>query len=228
MHKNIKLGIIGAIVIIIGVSTFYLASPLFISTEIDEPLPEGAETPSSSSSNQFEEFMAMSEDERIEASNQMDDQEKNKIMLEFAKMNTSIDESVTQIDQSLLEQQQTSQTENETSDLLLIGSFVGVGDGIHDAQGIAKVIPIEGGGNVLRLEDLVVTNGPDLYVYLSTDKSASDFVNLGRLKANIGNQNYPIPEGTDMTKYDTVLIWCRAFSVLFGSAELLPPAAASA
>jgi hypothetical protein len=124
-----------------------------------------------------------------------------------------------QINQSLLEQQN-SQTGNETSDLLLTGSFVGVGDGIHDAQGIAKVIPIEGGSNVLRLEDLVVTNGPDLYVYLSTDKSASDFVDVGRLKANIGNQNYPIPAGTDMTKYDTVLIWCRAFSVLFGSADL--------
>jgi hypothetical protein len=50
---------------------------------------------------------------------------------------------------------------------------------------IAKVIPIEGGGDILRLEDLVVTNGPDLHVYLSTDKSASDSVNLGRLKANI-------------------------------------------
>jgi hypothetical protein len=41
---------------------------------------------------------------------------------------------------------------------------------------------------------------------------------------NIGNQSYPIPDGTDMTKYDPVLIWCRAFSVLFGNAELLPPA----
>ncbi len=167
----------------------------------------------------IQQFMAMSEEERIEAGNQMDGQEKNQIMLEFARMNTSIDESMAQINQSLSEQQ-TSQTGNETSDLLFTGSFVGVGDGIHDAQGIAKVIPIEGGSNVLRLEDLVVTNGPDLYVYLSTDKSASDFVNLGRLKANIGNQNYPIPAGTDMTKYDTVLIWCRAFSVLFGSADL--------
>ena len=226
MHKRITFGIIAAVGIIIGVSVLYLASPIFISTEIDEPLPEGAKIPSSS--NQFEEFVAMSEGERIEAGNQMDDQEKNQNMLEFAKMNTSIDESMTQIDQSLLEQQQTSQTENETSDLLLTGSFVGIGDGIHDAQGIAKVIPIEDEGNVVRLEDLVVTNGPDLYVYLSTDKSESDFVNLGRLKANIGNQNYPIPEGTDMTKYDTVLIWCRAFSVLFGSAELSPLAAASA
>jgi len=134
-------------------------------------------------------------------------------------MNTSINESMAQINQSISEQQ-ISQIGNETRDLLLTGSFVGVGDGIHDAQGIAKVIPIEGGGDVLRLEDLVVTNGPDLYVYLSTDKSASDFMNLGRLKANIGNQNYPIPVGTDLSKYDTVLIWCRAFSVLFGSADL--------
>jgi hypothetical protein len=211
MRKEIKFGIIGVIAIIVGVSAFYLASPLFISTEIDEPLPEGAEIPSpSSASDQFQEFMAMSEEERIEAGSQMNEQEKNQIMLEFAGMNTSIDESMSQ--------------GNETNDYLLIGSFVGVGDGIHDAQGVAKVIPIEGGSNVLRLEDLVVTNGPDLYVYLSTDKSSSDFVNLGRLKANIGNQNYPIPDGTDMTKYDTVLIWCRAFSVLFGSAELRPVA----
>lgn len=219
MHRRVKIGIIGAIIIIIGVSAFYLASPLFISTEIDEPLPEGAEVPAPPPSNQFQEFMAMSEEERIEAGNQMDEQEKNQIMLEFARMNTSIDESMAQINQSVSEQQ-TSQIGNETSDLLLTGSFVGVGDGIHDAEGIAKVIPIEGGGDVLRLEDLVVTNGPDLYVYLSTDKSASDFVNLGRLKANIGNQNYPIPVGTDLSKYDTVLIWCRAFSVLFGSADL--------
>ena len=220
MRKGIKLGIIGAIIIIVGVSAFYLASPLFISTEIDEPLPEGAEVPTASPPlNQFQEFMAMSEEERIEAGNQMDEQEKNQIMLEFARMNTSIDESMTQINQSLSEQQ-TSQTGNESSNLLLTGSFVGVGDGIHDAQGIAKVIPIEGDGNVLRLEDLIVTNGPNLYVYLSTDKNASDFVNLGRLKANIGNQNYEIPEGIDITKYDTVLIWCRAFSVLCGSADL--------
>ena len=140
--------------------------------------------------------MAMSEEERIEAGNRMDEQERNQIMLEFARMNTSIDESMAQINQSLSEQH----TVNETSNLLLTGSFIGVGDGIHDAQGIAKVIPLEGEGDVLRLEDLVVTNGPDLYVYLSTNKSASDFVNLGRLKANIGNQNYPIPAGTDIIR----------------------------
>ena len=106
---------------------------------------------------------------------------------------------------------------------IISGSFVGVNDGIHNAEGVAKVIPLQqDDGNVLRLENLKVTNGPDLYVYLSTDKSASDFVNLGKLKANNGNQNYNIPTGTDLTKYDNVLIWCKAFSVLFGSVELKP------
>src|ERR671919_1496749 len=124
MHKGIKFGIIGAIVIVVGASAFYLASPLFISTEIDEPLPEGSELSPSPPSDQFQEFTAMSEEERIEAGNQMNEQEKNQIMLEFAGMNTSIDESMGQ--------------GSETNDSLLTGPFVGVGDGIHDAQGLFK------------------------------------------------------------------------------------------
>ena len=101
------------------------------------------------------------------------------------------------------------------------GKFTGVGDGIHDAQGIARILPVNE-MTVLRLEEFRSTNGPDLYVYLSTDTDASEFVSLGKLKANNGNQNYEIPGGTDISKYDTVLIWCQQFSVLFGSAELVP------
>jgi hypothetical protein len=101
-----------------------------------------------------------------------------------------------------------------------IGTFVGVDDGIHDAQGIAKIIPLEDGSKVLRLEDFKATNGPDLYVYLATDDRASEFVNLGELKANNGNQNYKIPDDTDLEKYNKVLIWCKTFGVLFGNADL--------
>ena len=100
------------------------------------------------------------------------------------------------------------------------GRFVGVDDGIHDAQGVVLVVPLEDGKNILRFEDFHSTNGPDLHVYLATDNTATDFVNLGRLKANNGDQNYEIPEGTDISKYDTALIWCKQFSVLFGHAEL--------
>jgi hypothetical protein len=57
-------------------------------------------------------------------------------------------------------------------------------------------------------------------VYLATDDKASEFVSLGKLKANNGNQNYDIPENTDLEKYSKVLIWCKAFGVLFGNADL--------
>lgn len=101
-----------------------------------------------------------------------------------------------------------------------VGTFVGVGDGIHDAQGTVRTISLDHGNNVLRLENFKATNGPDLYVYLATDDKASEFVSLGKLKANNGNQNYDIPENTDLEKYNTVLIWCKAFGVLFGNADL--------
>ena len=108
----------------------------------------------------------------------------------------------------------------EITSVIYSGTFIGVGDGIHDAQGDAYTIPLEDGSNVLRLENFKSTNGPDLYVYLATDDNASEFLNLGELKANKGNQNYEIPDNADLTKYNKVLIWCKAFSVLFGSAEL--------
>ncbi len=100
------------------------------------------------------------------------------------------------------------------------GVFVGVGDGIHDAAGEAMVLSTDDGTRYLRFENFKATNGPDLYVYLSTDEGATDYVSLGRLKANMGNQNYEIPSDVDVTKYSKVLVWCQAFSVLFGSADL--------
>jgi Electron transfer DM13 len=158
---------------------------------------------------QFKDFMEMTEEERIEKGQQMSNEERDMIMKAAAHSNgTTVNEEM-------------SRTGEETS-IVYDGTFVGVNDGIHNAEGQAKIIKLSDGSNFLRIEDFRSTNGPDLYVYLSTDKGNSDFVNLGRLKGNIGDQNYMIPEGTDLSKYDTVLIWCRAFSVLFGSAELRP------
>jgi len=102
---------------------------------------------------------------------------------------------------------------------LLLGNFIGVGDGVHDVQGLTKIIEVNG-KNYLRFEDFAAANGPDLQVYLATDDKASEFVTLGPLKANNGNQNYEIPQDVDLEKYNKVLIWCKMFSVLFGSADL--------
>jgi len=133
---------------------------------------------------------------------------------------TMMDE--TMMDETMMDETMMDETMNEIVPISYSGEFIGAGDGIHDAQGIAYTIPIEDGSNVLRLENFQSTNGPDLFVYLATDENALEFVNLGVLKANNGNQNYEIPDNTDLDKYSKVLIWCKSFSVLFGSAILSP------
>ena len=45
-------------------------------------------------------------------------------------------------------------------------------------------------------------------------------VDLGALKGNRGDQQYRIPAGTELRGPWTVVVWCRAFSVLFARAEL--------
>jgi hypothetical protein len=118
------------------------------------------------------------------------------------------------------QQQQVQSNATTTSSKIRIGAFIVAGDGFHNAEGLAKVIPIGDGNSVFRLENFKSTNGPNVHLYLSTDKTASNFIDLGKLRANNGNQNYNIPDRTDISKYDMVLIWCKDFTVPFESTEL--------
>ncbi|QMU54782.1 MAG: hypothetical protein GKS07_07780 [Nitrosopumilus sp.] len=94
-------------------------------------------------------------------------------------------------------------------------------DFIHNAEGTAKVITHDDWSQVLQFgSNFKSTSGPDVYVYLASDERASDFVNLGMIQSNEGAQEYSIPAGTDLNEYDKILIWCQAFGVLFGSADL--------
>jgi len=89
----------------------------------------------------------------------------------------------------------------------------------HEVEG--KVLLIEDNGkNILRFEDFETINGPGLYIYLSSGLGDNDIVDLGKIKATKGNVNYEIPDGTDISKYNKVLVWCQPFGVLFSYAEL--------
>lgn len=90
---------------------------------------------------------------------------------------------------------------------------------LHPASGQVRVVET-GRKKVLRYENYKTVNGPDVRVYLATDINATEFVDLGPIKATEGNINYDIPEGTDLDKYHWALTWCEDFSVLFNSADL--------
>lgn len=95
-------------------------------------------------------------------------------------------------------------------------------DDFHFAEGTAQLIETAPGVYVLRLEEFSVRNGPDLFVYLTAgpDEIDDSAINLGALRATDGSINYDVPPGTDISQFQSVVIWCRAFSVLFGSAPL--------
>lgn len=90
----------------------------------------------------------------------------------------------------------------------------------HKASGTVKTINADD-GTYLRFEEFNATNGPDLYVYLAREgQPTKEGIELGKLKGNKGDQNYQIPEGIDLTEFNTVVIWCKAFDEDFGYALL--------
>ncbi len=115
----------------------------------------------------------------------------------------------------------------DTLELVASGTFVDA-DRLHKGQGTATIFQNPDGSYVLRLTEFEVTNGPDLEVWLSSaadptkssDVSGGTWLALGQLKGNIGDQNYDIPAGTNITDFGSVVIWCEQFGVLFSPASL--------
>jgi hypothetical protein len=101
---------------------------------------------------------------------------------------------------------------------------------VHQTSGRATIYQEENGKLVLRLTNFKTSNGPDVHVILIAAKDADDDANflksdtqrveLGNLKGNEGNQNYEIPAGTDLAKFQTVSIYCERFNANFGAAPL--------
>ena len=115
----------------------------------------------------------------------------------------------------------------QTAAALAHGSFQGA-DSVHKGQGKATLFAGSDGARLLRFTDFEVTNGPDLEVWLvgkadiasAEDVLNSEYLPLGQLKGNIGDQNYAIPADADLSKYQSVVIWCEQFGVLFAAASL--------
>jgi hypothetical protein len=96
-------------------------------------------------------------------------------------------------------------------------------DNVHRGAGPVKLVEIDG-KTFLRFENVAIQNGPDLHVYLGRGMGGAydgrRDLYLGALKATNGSFNYELPPGTTTTDFKSVVVWCRAFSVLFTWADL--------
>jgi Electron transfer DM13 len=76
------------------------------------------------------------------------------------------------------------------------------------------------GSLVLALENMMISNGPQLHVYLSKEIQPVNFIDLGLLQSTKGNQLYSITGNPDFSQYRYALIHCKKYDHLFGSAKL--------
>jgi hypothetical protein len=110
---------------------------------------------------------------------------------------------------------------------LYTGLLMGIA---HATSGRASIYQAGDGKRDLRLTDFTTSNGPDVHVLLAqstgenlTREFVKDDLNsreLGLLKANQGDQNYDLPDSVDLQKYNSVIIYCERFHVVFGVAKL--------
>lgn len=96
-------------------------------------------------------------------------------------------------------------------------------DDLHRGSGPVLLLSV-GTTHYVRFEEVAIQNGPDLHVYLARGTGGAydgeRDLYLGTLKATNGSFNYELPAGIDLAEYRSVVVWCRAFSVLFTWADL--------
>ncbi len=187
-----------AIVILIPVAAaaWWMLSPLFISTTVDEefPMAASADVPSNLTMSQVETVMTV----------------------------------MAQMDQPTMEEAMPSEGDGDAGPVVVAsGSFRGA-DSFHQGSGTATIYRIADGSHILRFEDFMVTNGPDLRVLLAKPRDPQSrnelqdggYINLAKLKGNIGNQNYEIPADIDLAEQGSIVIYCMPFHVIFSVASL--------
>ena len=100
---------------------------------------------------------------------------------------------------------------------------LGYVDAIHNGKGPVRLVDV-GGRRFVRFEDVMLTNAPDVHVYLSRETGGTwdeaTSLYLGALKATNGSFNYELPATAEVSNYQSVVVWCRAFRVLITWADL--------
>ena len=209
---------VAAVVVAIPVLAFawWLGSPLFIDRVVDEPFPRAA--------------MAV-----VPAD--MTAEEVEEIMLDAASTDAPADEEMPEMAAASTATTAAPEGEAPTTTTLppapagpvaLASGALMDADSFHKGSGQVILYQLEDGSRIIRLEDIEVTNGPQLHVYLTPvhglrgrdHLQEAGFVDLGPLKGNIGSQNYEVPADYVVPEQLTLVIYCVPFHVVFTTAEL--------
>lgn len=188
--RNVTIGaiVLGVPALLIG---WWLISPLFLDTEVDEafPLSASAQVPDDMTQEEVETEMAAAADAPdTESSEGMPAGESELVALSAGQF--------------------------ENADDFHMGSGSATIYELADGSRILRFEDFEvTNGPDLRV---LLASGSSP----STSDELGDYIELEGLKGNIGNQNYEIPDDVDVSQYASVVIYCKPFHVVFSVATL--------
>lgn len=98
----------------------------------------------------------------------------------------------------------------------------------YKISGTAKLETIGNETHLTLSDDFKTKNGPDLKVFLTTkpieELSGEDVIlnglKIGVLKSRKGGQSYIIPADVNLSDYESIVIHCEAYTVLWGGFDL--------
>ena len=98
---------------------------------------------------------------------------------------------------------------------------------LHYGAGRATIYELADSTRILRFEDFSSARGGDVRVVLARDPQplsalqlGDDYLDLGRLKGNIGDQSYFLPAERDLSLYRSAVVFCRQFNLSITVATL--------
>ena len=198
----IALAIVAAPVLAVA---WWLLSPLFMNTTVDEEFP----VPAAAVVVPLPDDVTMPPDMTLD--------EARGVMVGMAKVDAPMTEPMPS----------EMMASSDAAAAVSAGEFQDA-DSFHRGSGSATIYRLPSGEGVLRLENFSVTNGPRLHVILTpsanpagrSDVRADGHLDLGGLKGNRGDQNYPIPADADLSSFGAAVIYCVPFNVVFSVASL--------
>lgn len=226
MKKLIIFAVVGLIgLVIVGWVAWFLASPLFINNVVDEDFPvqqAGLAQVSQASLDQMEKEIGDRLSFELPKAEQLAEMPAD----ELKQMETEIMAASADMPDKTMDDPMPAETAADGPLAVVQGQFKDA-DSFHQGSGSATIYQLPDGSHVLRFEDFMATNGPDLHVLLTSHPAPANhadimdnYIDLGSLKGNIGNQNYDIPAEVDVSPYQSVVIYCMPFHVVFATATL--------
>ncbi len=101
------------------------------------------------------------------------------------------------------------------------------GDPVHRGSGTLSIRRMPGGETFVRMVDMKIVPGPNLFVYLVKEPDplfpedvTAGFTSLGKLQGLTGTQDYPVPDGVNIDDWGSVVVWCATFKTAFTIATI--------